>query len=654
VKIFIFLGVALAGVGVAQAQTVSAAKAFGARTEIIDVSMSPGGDRVAYLAATGGRGSTLYVIDMAGDAKPRPVVTASGDPEQIAGCNWVSESRLICNAYTVQRDGDRIIGVTKLFAVNSDGSGMKRVSIRQGQTAQYRAAFGGAIIDLLPGDDGAVLVGRQYVPEGEIGSRLEKRAEGYGVDRIDTATLATRRVVSPMYNASEYISDGRGTVRIMGAQFSGAGGYAETKTRYSYRLIGKDGWVPLSEYDWNTEAGFNPYAVDPAQNAAYGFDRIDGRQALFKVALDGTLARTLVFSRPDVDVDGIVRIGRQRRVVGVTYATEKRHVEYFDPGLLKLARQLGAALPKSGFIGFIDTNTDESKMVIWSGSDIDPGRYYWLDRKNGRMEELFPERPGLADYRLAEVKPVTFRASDGAMVPGYLTIPPGSSGKKLPAIVMPHGGPSARDEWGFDWLAQFYAHQGYAVLQPNYRGSSGYGDGWFRNMGFKAWNVAIGDVNDAGRWLVSEGIADSSKLAIVGWSYGGYAALQSGVVAPDLFKAIVAIAPVTDLAALKLSSRDQWDYRAAEKFIGSGPHITEGSPAQNAAAIKAPVLMFHGDLDQNVSILQSRMMKDRLRDARKPVELVEFPGLTHSLNDNRAREAMLAQSDAFLRAAMGM
>jgi dipeptidyl aminopeptidase/acylaminoacyl peptidase len=633
---------------------VNPAKAFGARPEVLDVSMSPGGDRIAFLNASGPRGATLYIIDLAGDAKPRAVIRGSGDPEQILGCNWVSELRLICTAGQVARDADVIRGVTKLFAINADGTQMKRVSIRQGQNAQYFTGFGGSIIDLLPGDDGAVLLGRQYVPESNINTRIEKRAEGYGVDRIDTLTLATRRVVTPAYNASEYISDGRGTVRIMGEQFYGVGGYGETRTKYSYRLPGKENWLPLSSYDYNTEAGFNPWAVDPVENVAYGFDRTDGRSALYKVALDGSLKRTMVFSRPDVDVDGLIRIGRQRRVVGVTYATEKREVEYFDPDLVKLAKELRKALPKAELINFVDTNSDETKILVWAGSDTDPGQYYHLNRKTNQMSPLFAERPDLEALKLAEVRPVTYKAADGTLIPAYLTLPVGGSGKKLPAIVMPHGGPSARDEWGFDWLAQFYANRGFAVLQPNYRGSSGYGDAWFRNQGFKAWNVAIGDVNDAGRWLVSQGIADPSKLAIVGWSYGGYAALQSGATAPNLFKAIVAIAPVTDLAALLVDSRNDFNYRAVQNFVGSGPHIKAGSPAQNAAMIKAPVLMFHGDLDQNVSVFQSRMMEDKLKGAGKSVRLTEFPGLNHYINDSVAREKMLSESDAFLRASMGM
>ncbi len=169
------------------------------------------------------------------------------------------------------------------------------------------------------------------------------------------------------------------------------------------------------------------------------------------------------------------------------------------------------------------------------------------------------------------------------MIPAYLTLPPGSADPHgLPAIVLPHGGPSARDTWGFDWLAQFFAARGFAVLQPNYRGSAGYGDAWFEHNGFKSWDIAVGDVVAAGHWLVHEGIADPSKLGIVGWSYGGYAALQSADVEAGLFKAIIAIAPVTDLAALKEEHRWWSDFRLVSAFVGDGPHMREGSPIFHA------------------------------------------------------------------------
>jgi dipeptidyl aminopeptidase/acylaminoacyl peptidase len=219
---------------------------------------------------------------------------------------------------------------------------------------------------------------------------------------------------------------------------------------------------------------------------------------------------------------------------------------------------------------------------------------------------------------------------------------------------MPHGGPSARDYWGFDWLSQFYASRGYAVLQPNFRGSTGYGDEFFKQNGFRSWPTAIGDVLDAGKWLVAQGIASADKLAVVGWSYGGYAALQSAVVDPGLFKAVIAVAPVTDLPELKEEHRQWSDFLVVSRQIGEGPHVREGSPALNAAKIKVPVLLFHGELDRNVLIRQSREMNDHLASAGVPHELVTWPDLDHQLEDSAVRAEMLRKSDAFLRKTMGL
>jgi dipeptidyl aminopeptidase/acylaminoacyl peptidase len=231
-----------------------------------------------------------------------------------------------------------------------------------------------------------------------------------------------------------------------------------------------------------------------------------------------------------------------------------------------------------------------------------------------------------------------------------LTLPPGvTEAKNLPAIVLPHGGPWARDEWGFDWLPQYFAQRGFVVLQPNFRGSAGYGSAWFANNGFQGWKTSVGDVCDAGRWLVAQGMADASKLGIVGWSYGGYAALQASVLDADLFKAVVAVAPVTDLAMLKSKGMTYTDGAVMADIIGSGPHVKEGSPAQNPQTFKAPVLMFHGDIDVNVDIGQSRYMDKELHRAGKASELIVYPKLDHNLRDGNARADMLRKSDAFLR-----
>jgi dipeptidyl aminopeptidase/acylaminoacyl peptidase len=207
---------------------------------------------------------------------------------------------------------------------------------------------------------------------------------------------------------------------------------------------------------------------------------------------------------------------------------------------------------------------------------------------------------------------------------------------------------------GFDWLAQYFATQGFAVLQPNFRGSAGYGDAWFVQNGFRSWEVAIGDVNAGGRWLVSQGIADGNKLAIVGWSYGGYAALQLAVVEPGLFKAVVAIAPVTDLAMLKEEHRGWTNFAVVSAYIGEGPHLHAGSPAEHANQIAAPVLLFHGAYDRNVSIEESKRMASRLTAAGKPCKLVTWDDLDHQLEDSSARAQLLRASSDFLTQALGL
>ena len=161
-----------------------------------------------------------------------------------------------------------------------------------------------------------------------------------------------------------------------------------------------------------------------------------------------------------------------------------------DDGAVRTAEALGAslrkALPGSPSITFVDASADESKLVLFASSDTDPGRYYLYDKATHHLAEIMAVRPQLAAVPLATQRPITFKAADGTDIPAYLTLPPGSDGKNLPAIVMPHGGPSARDEWGFDWLSQFFANRGFAVLQPNYRGSSGYGSAWFQKNGFQS------------------------------------------------------------------------------------------------------------------------------------------------------------------------
>ncbi len=647
-------GVAVAAMapfcGLAAAQEDDAARRFGTLPGVMQASLSPDGQRLAFIAPNKGQANDLYVVDIADNSAPRRILRSSGDPEWLYWCRWANDRRLICQVGGVQKYGDELLGFSNIVGVDADGRNPKSLSVRRGRNALGYDLRGGGVIDWLPDQEDSILMTRSHVPEVNryTSSLITKDAEGLGVDRVDVQSGSVRVVEKPHPDAVEFITDGKGRLRIMGTHpIKGRTDNLSRTLTYLFQPAAGGNWQPLSTVDVLTSDGFDPYTVDAATDRAIGFDKVDGRRAAVARRLDGSGTTETLFAHPHVDVDGLVRVGRDQRVVGVTFATEKRQMVVTDPKVEAMAQALARALGDKQ-VNFIDASADEKHWLLWVGSDTDAGRYYRYTPAAKELRPLLDERPLLADITLSPVRPIRYASADGTSIPGYLTLPPGrSDAKGLPAIVMPHGGPSARDEWGFDWLAQYLAHKGFAVVQPNFRGSAGYGDEWFVINGFQSWRTAIGDIDDAGRWLLSQG-ADPARLSIVGWSYGGYAALQSGVVDPGLFKAIVAIAPVTDLEMRKNDSKKYTSERIVRDYIGSGPHVREGSPLRNAAAIRVPVLMVHGTFDQNVDIEQSRAMKRALTAAGGRVELIEYPGLAHSLSDSKSRTEMLTRIAAFL------
>jgi len=456
---------------------------------------------------------------------------------------------------------------------------------------------------------------------------------------------------APMNLPSQMMPTGRADV-LQGRMFQ------RGINKHSYRLPNDRLWRPLGSYTYDGSTGrggrgMTPLAIDPLNDSAFVLETLEGRDALYRISLDGSMKRELVFANKLVDVDGVVRVGRSGRVIGASYVTDRRVVEYFDPDYKKIHHMLERALPKTPLIDIMNASADEKLLVIRAGSDVEPGNWYVYDRTSKSLGFVTAERPALEGMKLSPVRTIRYPAADGTQIPAYLTLPPGvEDARNLPAIVMPHGGPSERDQWGFEWQAQFFAHRGFVVLQPNFRGSAGYGDEWFANNGFRGWQVSVGDVCDGARWLLSQGMADASKLAVFGWSYGGYAALQANVMDPDLFKAAVAVAPISDLGLLKSRSRAFSTAFVQADYVGSGPHIKAGSPAQNARAFKAPVLLFHGDADMSVDVNQSRRMDRELHAARKQSELIVYPGLSHDLYDGAARADLLRRSEEFLRASL--
>ena len=624
---------------------------FGTLPKAYSAALSADGKRLVFVGYGGGTSTIGVVVDLVNPSATQ-VARGDGKPTNLAGCAFSAADRLVCSLWALIRKYDLILPMQRMIAMDADGKNQIQLGQRNSFT-QLGARLGdGDVVDWMDGVNGVVLMERTNVPEVSTGRVAGRNQHGLSVDRVDTRTSKATTVEKAGKEIVGYTSDGLGNIRIMTTtSWSEMTGEPSGLYKHFYRSANERNWRELGTYNSaGRGSGIWPLAVDPTLNVAYVQQRLDGRQALYRIALDGTLKSELVFASKEVDVDGVVTVGRNGRVIGAKYTTDRTHVEYFDPTYKRLHTMLAQALPKTPLIDILSASGDEQTLLISASSDTDPGTLYLFDRAKRNLGEVMSQRPGLKGKTLSPVKAITFAAADGTQIPAYLTLPPGvTDAKNLPAIVMPHGGPWARDVWGFDWLSQYFAQRGFAVLQPNYRGSAGYGDAWYAENGFKSWKLAIGDVSDGGRWMVKQGIADPAKLAIVGWSYGGYAALQANVLDADLFKAVVAVAPVTDLELLKIQARRYSGFKSVEDSIGSGPHILEGSPLRNTQAFKAPVLMFHGDMDLNVDIEQARRMDKALRAAGKSSTLVEYEELDHQLPDETARADMLRKSEAFLR-----
>lgn len=637
--------------------TPDLAALFGARPLASGMRLSPSGQRIVFLTPAGGDRTAVMVADLAGE-QSRPVLSDRESNIGVDWCGWKTDDRLICGTSGITKvDGAVRIGFSRVFAMAADGGDMTMLTQRDTDRQLGIRQSGGRVIDWLPDDPDHVLMEAEIIPEDSVGSRVAEKREGLGVARVNVRTARRTMVEPPRRTASGFIAHA-GVPRIMAVVPETATGAMSSEIRYLHR--------PPAGGEWSLLVGSEMSQRQTGKRietsvVAVGMDA-DGRRALFLEPEQGRLAlfartpdggRELLFAHPRVDIDGVWRIGQSRRPVAAVYTLDATELHFFDADLKALTDRLSAALPGNPRVFVLDESRDGAKKLILAERDAEPGRYYLFTPATRQLEELLAERPQLADRVLGAIKPISYAARDGAQVPGYLTLPPGrTDARGLPAIVMPHGGPAARDQYGFDWLAQYFAAKGFAVLQPNFRGSAGYGADWYVENGFRSWPIAIGDINDGARWLIAQG-ADPARLAIMGWSYGGYAALMGAATEPALYKAVVAVAPVTDLPLLKTQARNFTNSELMADFVGDGPHTIDGSPTRQAARVAPPVLLVHGDQDINVDIAHSRRMADALKGAGKRHELIVYPGLEHSLIDGDKRADMLRRSAAWIEAAIG-
>ncbi|MAP96262.1 MAG: S9 family peptidase [Ponticaulis sp.] len=364
----------------------------------------------------------------------------------------------------------------------------------------------------------------------------------------------------------------------------------------------------------------------------------------------------------DKEIDSVL-IDENRVVHGVRYSGTSPSYAMLDPDLNSDLADIVEGLKPSS-VSIASWSEDWSRILLFVSAGEFSGQYLLYDRGSGGVSILLDVRPNVSGTDVAQSSVISYKARDGLDIPAIVTWPPGLSSadrKDLPMVVLPHGGPASYDQVGFDWMAQYFASQGYVVFQPNFRGSSGFGRS-FQDAGKGEWGRAMqDDISDGVSGLVRSGWVDEERICIVGWSYGGYAALAGGAYTPDLYKCVVSIAGVSDLPVmliddLKSFGRDHWVYDYWTESIGdvreARDQLEEVSPKYKAEAFQAPVLLIHGDQDQVVDARQSRRMEDALKDAGKSVDLIILRGQDHSLSTRNSRVDAMKEIISFVDKAL--
>ncbi|MBM4169623.1 MAG: alpha/beta fold hydrolase [Ignavibacteria bacterium] len=386
-----------------------------------------------------------------------------------------------------------------------------------------------------------------------------------------------------------------------------------------------------------------------------GEDRDKIQLELFDLATGRT---TLVEKDPlnEVDFAGALFSDVTEEILATYYIGERIRIYPKQKKFAETYEKMKKALPE-GEISFGSTTADETLWMVAVSSDVDPGSRYLFDVKTGKTEFLYKSRPKLPSENLAPMKPVRYTARDGMTIHAYLTLPKGIAGKSLPTIMLIHGGPWARDIWGYNAEAQFLANRGYAVLQPNFRGSTGYGKKYL-NAGNKQWGTGSmqHDISDAVQYLIKEGIADPKRVGIYGGSYGGYATLAGLAFTPDLYAAGVSYVGPSNIITLLNSIPPYWApikkiFNVRVGDIDNSEDVKRletQSPLNSAKQIKAPLQVVQGANDPRVKKAESDQIVVAMRELNRPVEYLVAPDEGHGFAGKENRLAFYTAMETFL------
>jgi dipeptidyl aminopeptidase/acylaminoacyl peptidase len=469
------------------------------------------------------------------------------------------------------------------------------------------------------------------------------------VSRIDLATGASTRIQNPRTGIWDWFADRRGVVRA-GVD------YGDDRIKFYYRSAPDEELrrIDTRRYPQDGSAIDMIRFVTDSDHGVVVTNAVTGRFAVYDYNFATDTRGEAIFEHPTADVTSTI-MGEDGQIDGVAYEDDRRRVHWINPALQRVQATIDRALSgKDNLI--LDQSGDGNRILVFSSAADDPGTYYVYDRARSEMQTFASPFERLAEHHFALVRPVTFHSRGGADIPGYLTLPPGREAHGLPLVLMPHGGPFARDSWEFDPWVQFLASRGYAVLQVNFRGSTGYGRS-YAESGYGQWGTGmIDDIEDGVDWLAGQGTIDPRRVCIMGGSYGGYAALWAPIRNADRYRCAISFAPVTDVRGiLRYDNR----FFIARRYTREWTRKVQGeertdlaaiSPLQQAARLTVPVLLAHGERDRTVPVGQSRDLIRALDRAgtNRNVETVFYPEEAHGFSRPQDSADFLRRVEAFL------
>jgi dipeptidyl aminopeptidase/acylaminoacyl peptidase len=610
--------------------------------------LSPDGDFLAALAPDGNRVG-LAIVDL----KNKTAHWAFADKyADVASFFWITTNRL---GFKLSHDGYIESG---LMAVDLDGKRATRLIGARGKVEQFgrrlRVDWGTHFLSLLPGSSDEFLVTSLEKSQQADSATLLRFADIY---RMNFFTGDKSLEVKNPGHVIRWVVDEHGVVRA---------GLAFNLTRFQVLYRDKAGapWEQLADYNYD-ERGIVPVGVTADNRTLLvASDGGEDHTALYTFDPKAKKVLELAFRHPDADVDEAI-FSPKHQLVGVICETDKPEVYWFEPKRAEWQKAVDKALTNTVNL-LVSGSRDGSKILLLASSDRTPGTYYMLHTETMRLEKLFDRAEWIHAEEMAEMKPIQFKARDGLTINGYLTLPKGGSGKNLPLIVNPHGGPQARDVWGFDPEVQFLANRGYAVLRVNFRGSTGYGRTFLR-AGNREWGLKQqDDITDAVKWAIERGIADPTRICIYGASYGGFAALRGLETTPELYRCGISYAGVIDIETT-LEHHLDWVMRnpvprlqiqeaGIMDMLGGRKeqkeHWKDISPISHVDQIQVPAFLAYSEYDSRVPIAPARTLAKELKKRGKLYDFMVKDNEDHGFHQEENKIVLWKKVDEFLKATM--